>query len=95
MQKKTKISKARIKQGTAPYTLLCFAKSKKTTFTAKQASFVLAGKMCYQKDVVRAAKPLVLNGYLEECGPFNQCQFSWAITPVGLEVLKDLVQSQR
>ena len=95
MQKKTKINKARIKQGTTPYILLCFAKSKKTTFTAKQASFVLAGKMRYQKDVARAAKPLVVNGYLEECGPLNQCQFSWTITPAGLEVLRDLVQLRK
>jgi hypothetical protein len=85
-----KISKTKIKRGTTPYILLCFAKSRKTTFTAKQASFVLAGKMRYQKDVVRAAKPLVLNGYLKECGPSNQCQFSWSITPRGLEVLKIL-----
>jgi hypothetical protein len=86
-----KINKTKIKRGTTPYILLCFAKSKKTTFTAKQASFVLAGKMRYQKDVVQAAKSLVLNGYLEECGPLNQCQFSWSITPKGLQALKVLV----
>lgn len=93
MQRKT--NKAKIKQGTTPYILLCFAKSKKTTFTAKQASFVLAGKMRYQKDVVRAAKPLILNGYLKECGPLNQCQFSWSITLKGLEALRVLVPSQK
>ena len=95
MQNKTKINKVKIKQGTSPYVLLCFAKSRKTTFTAKQASFVLAGKRRYQKDVVRAAKPLVLNGYIEECGPLNQCQFSWAITPRGLEALRALAPSRR
>ena len=85
----------KIQYGSATYALLCFAKSKRTSFGVKEVVHVISGKMRCKNDVMRSINLLIQNNCLKCVETDKNSSQKWAITPEGHVVLKVIASRYR